>query len=323
MVGPARESNAMADLILHNFRVSPFSEKIRLVLGYKRLSWKSVIVPSIMPKPDVVALTGGYRKTPVLQIGADIYCDTVLICDVLEDVEPKPSLYPDASKGVDRIVAQWADGTLFWTAIAGPKDPAHMYGGAPQAAEAFMADRNAMFGSMFRPRPADAAAAHRAYLQRLAGMLDGKRYLFGDAPCIADFAAYHPLWFTRIRTPVTADVLQAFPALMHWMDRMQAIGHGRMEAFDSTHAIAAAAKAKPLTIGQNHLRGGTFVDDHGIALGNCVSVTAESFGAEVSEGELIAATATHYSLRRADERAGTVHVHFPRVGYVLNKVTAR
>jgi hypothetical protein len=46
---------------------SPFSEKVRLVLGYKQLAWKSVIVPAIMPKPDVVALTGGYRKTPFLQ----------------------------------------------------------------------------------------------------------------------------------------------------------------------------------------------------------------------------------------------------------------
>ena len=29
-----------------------------------------------MPKPNLTALTGGYRKTPVLQIGADIYCNS-------------------------------------------------------------------------------------------------------------------------------------------------------------------------------------------------------------------------------------------------------
>ena len=72
----------MADadsLILHHFNASPFSEKIRLVMGLKGLNWVSVVIPSIMPKPDLTPLTGGYRRTPVLQIGADIYCDTQLI----------------------------------------------------------------------------------------------------------------------------------------------------------------------------------------------------------------------------------------------------
>ena len=72
----------------------------------------------IMPKPDVVALTGGYRKTPFMQIGADIYCDSALICDVLEQFHPTPTLYPAHQKGVARILAQWADTTLFWAAMA-------------------------------------------------------------------------------------------------------------------------------------------------------------------------------------------------------------
>jgi hypothetical protein len=87
-------------LILHHYPTSPFSEKVRLVLGFKQLAWKSVIIPSVMPKPDVVALTGGYRKTPFLQVGADIYCDTALICDVLEHMQPEPALYPPHLKGV-------------------------------------------------------------------------------------------------------------------------------------------------------------------------------------------------------------------------------
>ena len=61
-----------------------------------------------------VALTGGYRRTPVLQVGADIFCDTALICDVLEHVQPAPTLYPEPSKGLARILAHWADTTLFW-----------------------------------------------------------------------------------------------------------------------------------------------------------------------------------------------------------------
>jgi glutathione S-transferase len=101
----------MSDLILHHYPTSPFAEKIRLVLGYKQLSWKSVIIPMMMPKPDVVSLTGGYRRTPILQIGADVYCDSALICDVLEHIQPQPTLYPAAHKGLARIAVRrksWA-----------------------------------------------------------------------------------------------------------------------------------------------------------------------------------------------------------------------
>jgi glutathione S-transferase len=314
----------MADLILHHYPTSPFSEKVRLMLGYKQLAWKSVIIPSIMPKPEVLALTGGYRKTPFLQVGADIYCDSALIADVLEHLQPAPSLYPEPGKGLARTLAQWADSTLFWTAMAhnlGPKGAAHMFAGAPpEAARAFSEDRKAMAGGMVRLRPADAAAAYKSYLRRLSDMLDEQPFLLGQVPCIADFAAYHPLWFTRVCTPVVADILQLTPAVLDWMDRLAAIGHGEMEKFDAAQAITVAAAAEPMVVGHGLLTDSTFQDEHGIPLGSRVSITAESFGPEPTEGELIAATRTHYTLSRSDERAGTLHVHFPRIGYVLKAV---
>ena len=309
----------MSDLILHHYPSSPFAEKIRLVLGYKNLAWKSVVIPQIMPKPDVQALTGGYRKTPILQIGADIYCDTSLICDVLEHLAPTPSLYPEPGKGLARTLAQWADSTLFWAAMAynlGPKGAADMFGNTPpEVAKAFSDDRRAMSGSMTRLRPADAAAAYKSYLRRLSDMLDDQPFLLGAVPTVADFACYHPLLFTRTRTPSVAGILDLTPAVVDWMARMAAIGHGTMEKFNAADAIAVAAASTPHTL----LTDSTFQDDHGIALGSLVTVAAESFGPEATEGELVAATRTHYTLRRTDERAGTVHVHFPRIGYVLKK----
>jgi glutathione S-transferase len=68
--------------------------------------------------------------------------------------------------------------------------------------------------------------------------------------------------------------------------------------------------------------GEAFEDHHGIALGSRVTVTAESFGLEPTEGVLVAATADRYILARDDERAGRVHVHFPRIGYALRAVKA-
>ena len=309
----------MSDLILHHYPTSPFSEKIRLILGHKGLAWKSVIIPRIMPKPDVLALTGGYRRTPFLQIGADIYCDTALICDVLEHHAPEPSLYPPKLKGAARVLAQWADSTLFWAAMGynlSPKGAAALFAGQPpEAAQAFAADRGAMRNNMTSLRPGDATSAYHSYLRRLATMLDGQPFLMGDAPCVADFAAYHPLWFSRVVNPAVAGILDATPDVLAWMDRMAAFGHGHLSKFTSAEAIAVAAAAQPVSVAQD-----AFQDDHGIALGSRATVAAEAFGTEPTEGVLRAATRTRYTLERADERVGTVHVHFPRIGFVLKEV---
>lgn len=311
----------MADLILHHYPTSPFSEKVRLILGHKQLAWQSVVIPRIMPKPDVLALTGGYRRTPLLQIGADIYCDTALICDVLEHRQPEPTLYPPQQKGVARVLAQWADSTLFWAAMGhnlSPKGAAALFAGQPhEAAQAFAADRGAMRNNMTSLRPGDATAAYRSYLRRLANMLDDQPFLLGAAPCVVDFAAYHPLWFSRVVNPAMAGILDATPGVVAWMDRLAALGHGHLSKFTATEAIAVAAAAEPAPLDDD-----LFQDEHGIALGSLVTVAAEAFGTEPTEGILRAATRTRYTLERNDDRAGTLHVHFPRIGFVLKEVRA-
>jgi hypothetical protein len=98
---------------------------------------------------------------------------------------------------------------------------------------------------------------------------------------------------------------------------MAAIGHGQPTKLTSTEAIAIAAAAEPAPLPDE-----AFQDDHGIALGSRVTVAAQSFGTETTEGTLVAATRTHYTLARTDERAGRLHVHFPRIGYVLKEVKA-
>jgi len=184
----------MNDLILHHYPTSPFSEKVRLVLGLKKMRWQSVFVPAIMPKPDVVALTGGYRRTPFMQIGADIYCDSALMCRVIDRLQPTPPLYPAESAGIAEIVAQWADSSLFWTAVPYTMQPAgiaHLFAGAPaEALRAFGADRAAMSPNLRRAPLADAAAALSAYFARLEAMFGGgQSFLLGESPSIADFAA--------------------------------------------------------------------------------------------------------------------------------------
>jgi glutathione S-transferase len=311
----------VADLILHHFPVSPFSEKVRLILGFKGLAWKSVTVPMLMPKPDVVALTGGYRKTPFLQIGADVYCDTALIVEVLEGVKPTPSIFPGDNLGLAQVLAQWADNTLFWAAIRfnrGHKGAGKNIAGVqPELARALFADRTAMGFDMDWVSPADASTPFQTYRQRVLEILADKPYLMGTSPCIADFAAVHSFWYLYARPSAAMGMAHLDTKLQQWMKRMMDFGHGQREDIDAAQSIDIAARSQPLPVGQGFLRLDNFVDDHGIALGSRVSIAAESFGTELTHGELIAATSQHYSLRRTDPRAGTVHVHFPRIGYVL------
>ena len=70
--------------ILYHYEASPFAELVRAAFGLKGLAWDSLMVPRILPKPDQTRLTGGYGRTPVVQIGADIYCDTAAILPALE-----------------------------------------------------------------------------------------------------------------------------------------------------------------------------------------------------------------------------------------------
>jgi glutathione S-transferase len=308
----------MTALILHHYPTSPFAEKIRLILGFKNLAWQSVFIPMVMPKPDLTALTGGYRKTPVLQIGADMYCDTALICDVLERLAPTSTLYPEGSKGAARVVAQWADSALFTASMAynfQPAGVAQVFAGAPaEGIQAFVADRTAMRGGAARMASADATGTYKNYLSSLDNMLEGHNFLLGDQASLADFSAYHPLWFTQERTPALAGILNASPNVQKWMDRMKAIGHGESTKLTSELALQVANAATPAAITD-----ASFTDEHGIALGTQVLIAADNFGLEPTEGELVAATPTAYTLRRSDERAGVVHVHFPRVGFTLKK----
>jgi glutathione S-transferase len=319
-------------LFLHHYPMSPFAEKARRMLGHKGLTWKSVIVPSVAPKPDVVALTGGYRKTPFLQVGNDVFCDTALIADVLEHLVPTPSFFSNGQKGLHRVLAQWADHTLFWTAMGYNFQPAgaqQLFAGAPpEWAKAFRDDRAAMSVGMTRIRPTDGAAAYKSYLRRLSDMLEEQAaaqpeqpaFLLGPAPGLADFAACHPLWFTQTQVPVVAGILDATPAVKAWLARMAAIGHGGMVKSNATEAIAESESASSAGSRFDQQLFGTnevFQDEHGIPLGAAVAVSGESFGPEATEGTLLAATRTRYTLQRHDERAGTVRVHFPRVGYVL------
>jgi glutathione S-transferase len=304
----------MDDLILHHYAGSPFAEKVRLMLGFKGLPWRSVTVPAVMPKPDLLALTGGYRRTPNLQIGADIYCDSALIARVLEARQPTPTLYPAAAP-LAATLAQWADTALFWTVIPfsmRPETLPLLLGTqSPEAMKAFGADRAAFTAGMRRLSTRDAAAQLPVHLKAFdAQLADGRRWLLGDVASIADFSVAHCLWFIR-RTPLMS-VFDPHPHLKAWLERVLAIGHGVHEPMDAAEAIAIAAAAKGPAATVVH-------PEPGLQAGQAVTVSALDYGSDPVAGTLVGLSADEVVLRRRDDRAGTVHVHFPRIGFQVKE----
>ncbi|MDC8783998.1 glutathione S-transferase family protein [Roseateles koreensis] len=304
----------MTELILHHYEGSPFSEKVRLILGFKGLSWRSVTVPVMLPKPDVVALTGGYRRTPFLQIGGDIFCDTALMCRVIEARHPTPAIFP--AQGEADILAQWADRDLFWAAVPYTLQPAGfaaMFAGAPPAfLQAFAADRAAMTQGRRRESLADTHAALQTYLAWLDRQLqDGRTFMLGDSPCIADFSAVQSIWFIR-RAPPVASILAPFARVGAWADRMLAFGHGQPESMSSEQALAVAKAAGP----QAPV---SVQSDQGFKAGEAVLVAATDYAQDAVAGELVGLSPERISLRRHDPRAGQLNVHFPRIGYALRR----
>jgi glutathione S-transferase len=308
----------MTTLILHHYAGSPFSEKVRLIFGYKRIAWQSVDVPSLLPKPDVMALTGGYRRTPFMQIGADIFCDTALMCRVIDALAPEPPLYPAPLQGLADIVAQWADSSFFWTAVPYTLQPIaipHMFPGAtPESMKAFGADRAAMNPNLRRASVTDGRAHLDAYLERLTQLLgDGRPFLLGALPTIADFSVAQSIWFIH-RAPPVATVLEPHTALAAWYQRMKAFGHGTRSELSSAEAIAIAAAATPV---ETRVEPGT-----DLAAGEAVTVTPTDYAHDPVAGALVGLSRDEVVVSREDPRAGTVHVHFPRLGFQIRKQTA-
>lgn len=306
----------MNPFILHHYANSPFSEKVRLILGAKGMAWHSVHIPSVMPKPDVLALTGGYRRTPFMQRGADVWCDTALIARVLDRAQPQPPLYPAGASGIAQTLAQWADFTLFWTVIPytlQPQGLTHVMAGVPpEGLKAFAADRAPFTAGMTRQTPADATVALKAYLGRLEDQLaDGRAFLCGAQPSIADFSVAHCLWFIHLAPPMLG-ILQPCERLRAWYERVIAFGHGTPTTMKSADAIALAAA----TTSHEPTR---VEPGLGFEAGESVTVTPTDYGRDPVVGALVGLSDDEVVIERRDERAGTLHVHFPRLGFQIRK----
>lgn len=302
----------MTDIILHHYDLSPFSEKIRLALGLKDLGWSSVKVEAVPPRPLLDALTGGYRRLPVMQVGADIYCDTEVIFRALERIAPEPTLYPDG-EGLAKALSLWWDRTT-WRPAVGIL-VGHIGEHLP---EAFLKDRKENYLGYDISKPA-MEPMQPIFVQQLASVSEwltsmlGTRdaYLTGNAPSAADLTCYHSLWLLRANAgaEVIDRQLNLSPAITAWMERIAALKREPSCEIDPEAAVDAARDAEP---------GDGFTGDadpSGLVVGTQVKVTPDDNAKVPVEGEIVAVDAQEIVIARETPEAGRVHVHFPRAGF--------
>ena len=313
-------SNPTSEIILHAYPQSPVAEKVRVAFGIKGLAWRSVEIPRLPPKPNLTALTGGYRRTPVVQIGADIYCDSQCIIRELERRYPSPSFMPTADQGLMWCLSRWTDGALFDQTVR------HVLGSAGDSLDKdFAADRGRLYlgedwAAELKQANADLphlVAQVRAPLSWLdAQLADGRDFLLGPDAAAIDAQFYHVVWFLRGRWSDGPSFLSEFTNLVRWEDNVRAIGHGTSRQMDPQDAIEQAKSQDPI--------GATGVaanEPQGLIVGQSVTVIPDVNGGEQPvAGTLRYADAETVTIERTADDVGTICVHFPRSGYRIDIV---
>jgi len=258
---------------------------------------------------------GGYRKTPVAQIGADIYCDTALISRLIDRLYPQNSLFPQALEATLGVMAHWTDTFFFRISVSMAFQPKALASSPlfsdSKTAEAFMADRAAFSqgSTELRMEFSEAEPHWLLHVTRLDEQLEKQDFLFGKAPNIADFSTYHCLWFVH-NNQALQSAFEPFQNVLAWMGRMAAFGHGNLVEMDGADAIAIAKSATSNTEAKQGV-----VLSEGPVIGDAVEVLPIDYGFQPTAGELLVHSLEEIAVKRLDEQVGDVVVHFPRLGF--------
>ncbi|RXH16804.1 glutathione S-transferase family protein [Bradyrhizobium guangzhouense] len=301
----------MSNVILHHYALSPYSEKVRLALGLKNITWSSVDIPVWTPRPKLTPMTGGYRKTPILQIGAEFYCDTLHILQAIEKLGQRGALYPKRQEAMAKAFGWWIEKSSFFNAVC------LTIGNMPGIPQELIDERRPLF--RVNLDPGELRSKRPLYLQRLDAQLawlaeilsDGRKFILGDEPSAADLSAYHPLWFARQNGGTEVNDLIAFASVIDpWYKRVAAIGHGKSSEMTPDQAIEAARTSRPSEPDEWWPE----AQNIGLRRGDWVSVTPDDYGNAVN-GKLLAWTADEVVIRHEDPSVGEVNLRFPRVGF--------
>ena len=300
-------------IILHHYEASPYAEKIRLMFGLTNAHWHSLLSPVQPPRPSLDPLTGGYRRIPVAQLGADIFCDTAIIVREVAMATRCQALDPTRVDPASAVLMKQAEQETFFAAIGAVK-PLRLLGTmirqfGPIGTYRFAKDRAGLLkgGTARPPKGSQSQAVLDSLITALEIKLSGQLWVCGDAASVADFAIYHPLWLyvSCNRRPLKAGV-----HVIDWYHRVSEIGHGRREEITQDVAFSVARNSEPRSLPDS-------VQNKTVKIGGLVEVAPSDYGVLPVSGNLAAMTEERIIIARKTTEFGNLNVHFPREGYTL------
>lgn len=300
--------------ILYHYPMSPYSEKLRLTMGLLQRPWLSAQVAAYPPRAALAAVVGGYRRIPVLQIGAHIYCDTRLAFAALMGDESGYLSLTDR----DEALRQWAEQEVFFAVIAASSHYRALRYLTRELSILgllrFLRDRIVMKrdASIIQPDAKTARDVLSSFVSHLDDRLTENAYLSGPEMGYLDLCCFHPLWMAcQIDPRVTARCSSAVRA---WFKKIQDIGHG--EFSPATPQIIADAIAE-----QTDFSGGVVEPPYLVA--EPVTVRPSDYARDASSGMLVSLDGRRIVLERPLSEGGRVFLHFPRHGFEISRRSAQ
>jgi glutathione S-transferase len=271
-----------------------------------------VEVREMPPRPLLEPLAGKYRKIPVMQVGADIFCDTRAITSEIARLSGKPELaLENCSEEIQAFVRR-TDLDVFLAAVVSAPGPVLLRklwkGSSLLNVARFLKDRISMArgATVKAVGPKQAKQIVHAQLEDLERRLEAQPFLFGDQPTIADFSAWHSLWF--IHDMGESSYTDRFERVTGWMGRMREFGHGTHRSISAQEAQQMARTSTPRVLAET---------GSSPLLGQTVSIAPDDYGQIPVTGILLADLPHGWVLGREDKRVGQVQVHFPKQGFAL------
>jgi glutathione S-transferase len=222
-------------LTLYQFEISPFCDKIRRVLHWKRQPYTVREVP-LSQAFTAVKKVNPIGKLPCLEDEGRFIADSTDIAHYLEERFPEPALIPRDPKlrGLCHMLEDWADESLYFYEMRlrftlphnarkhipslTAHDPAWMKTAARYAVPPMMRGILKRQGLGRKPVAMVVRDLER-HVDAIASWLGEGEWLVGDALSLADISVFAELACIR-DTDEGGKVIEARPAVASWMARV-------------------------------------------------------------------------------------------------------
>lgn len=306
-------------IILHRSLKSPYSQKAMLMLDYENLEWKSVLSSKGVPRPIQEKLVGEYsRRIPVLQVGADLYCDTDMIAKKIAELSGDKNLdrlnfseeiQKENFRVEDENFMALLGSMSLWNFIVSYLKSIKLKNTFELITDRAKASRGAVNPLKIRTK-AEWAKILENDLPRLDKILEENNFLLKtDKPTFYDFTVFTSIWYMDFLNEVK--ILDKCTNLKAWLTRMNEFSNNHIEEINPIDSLNIAKENTPLPISDELKKSDKIGKPIAVEINDSIAGALQS----KLTGILVGEDDYKYIVKRENETVGTVHVHIPKQCY--------